>query len=134
MLTARKLSASLPLALLPRSPKRTQSKPRKNDGATKSRSESAASDLAGVKLSVLLHGGSSKTDRHNKKDESGNFEPKLMQHPPKSARGAADSTHHSVKRTAPACLIARHPSHYSSLSPCRNFGHGLDFNSLQALQ
>jgi hypothetical protein len=82
-------------------------------------------------LSVFLHRRGGKTDRHDKKNESGNFKPELMQYTPKSACRAADRAHDGVKRAAPARLIARNPHHDARLVPSRNFAHGLDFNSLR---
>jgi hypothetical protein len=79
----------------------------------------------------LFDAGPTEAERHYEKNKACHFKPKLMQHASKSARRTANGAHNSIKRAAAARLIACDPCRDARLAPCRNFAHGLDFNSLR---
>jgi hypothetical protein len=82
-------------------------------------------------LGILFRRSKPATRGHHQKNQPGNLQPQLMQHPPKrpphSRQGASRGPH----RPAALSLLRSYPCRHSQLSCRGNLAHGLDFNSLR---
>ena len=81
-----------------------------------SQGEPAGTDLSGVILSVLFHGGSGKTERHHQEHDAGNLKPKKMKDMDERPGGSTNGADGGVHSPAAACHIAKHAKRDSSRS------------------